>query len=832
MAKHCTLCDQDYADELEACPRCSTARTTKMASRSEERTTQLADLKRQRPDEPPTLDDGPLASDVSAEAILGAIAADRDSASSINLGATPDESGEDLWGQRAVGDVDASADKGTKSAVNLGATPDESGEDLWGERAVEAMDASAVKAAPSPAPKHSEEVVEAVGDSGIDFSNVDQPVEASDAALEAMLSDAPGVEADAGEAELAESADSGVTVPEEAADMGEGEEAMAAVDDEEEVAALEAKDDEKPAKPVKPRSPILALAGSACAGVLIGVLGTIGTQALMGSGDKGKSPALSIVSPQAKQAPSFESLVARVASGDWDEAETGGIEQAPGTTPKELVARGQYRLGKYLKSAGSKINPDDATLKSAIEDLKTAAGQGDANAVYDLALIQELAGKLPEAKAEYEKGAQTFAKDPMQKERFDSAILRVEWKAVLKGSGAAMLRLPQRMQEDAVLLALLLIALEQQAEQQPGQQAQPAGQPAQAPAKAENKEAGFDFWQAAKLAHEGKFSDAVRAIDKARKLHEERRFSRLRKAQNPLSDPAEDIFLRCCDELKAYWHLEARLRDGGYLTDDNTPTDALQMLVQKADSSHAMAKSFMEKLIAAKVIGKDEDASKGLDRVLAEKQGSDAKLADLKTMLQNAKNENAQLDGKVKAAEKTATERDTALASAKKEMENLKTSNDDLSATLKELRDQLAKAKDAQGTVRQQPSESARSAAPVKGSPPAAIRPVVVRAPNPMEAEKHFSAGLNFYFDRDYANAEKEFLLTVENDSQDARFFYFLGLSKLAQNRRGDAAPDLEQGAMLERLNRPAPAAVNESLERIQGPMRAIVNNVRERPVK
>ena len=109
-------------------------------------------------------------------------------------------------------------------------------------------------------------------------------------------------------------------------------------------------------------------------------------------------------------------------------------------------------------------------------------------------------------------------------------------------------------------------------------------------------------------------------------------------------------------------------------------------------------------------------------------------------------------------------------------------------------------------------------------------RPDSLRVPNPAEAEKHFAAGLNFYFDRDYANAEREFLLTVENDSQDARYFYFLGLSRLSQNRRRDASDDFDQGALLERLNRPAPAAVSESLERIQGPTRRIVNDIRNRP--
>ena len=76
----------------------------------------------------------------------------------------------------------------------------------------------------------------------------------------------------------------------------------------------------------------------------------------------------------------------------------------------------------------------------------------------------------------------------------------------------------------------------------------------------------------------------------------------------------------------------------------------------------------------------------------------------------------------------------------------------------------------------------------------------------------------------------REFVLTVENDANDARYFYFLGLSKLAQNRRRDANDDFAQGAELEQVNRPAPAAVSESLERIQGRTRRIINGFRERP--
>src|SRR5579875_3302025 len=42
MAKHCDVCDQDYADNLTACPHCAAGKKTQLAGRGEERKTQLA----------------------------------------------------------------------------------------------------------------------------------------------------------------------------------------------------------------------------------------------------------------------------------------------------------------------------------------------------------------------------------------------------------------------------------------------------------------------------------------------------------------------------------------------------------------------------------------------------------------------------------------------------------------------------------------------------------------------------------------------------------------------------------------------------------------------
>jgi tetratricopeptide (TPR) repeat protein len=98
------------------------------------------------------------------------------------------------------------------------------------------------------------------------------------------------------------------------------------------------------------------------------------------------------------------------------------------------------------------------------------------------------------------------------------------------------------------------------------------------------------------------------------------------------------------------------------------------------------------------------------------------------------------------------------------------------------------------------------------------------------EAEKSYAEGLNFYFDRDYAAAVKSFQSAVDNDSQDARYYYFLGLARLGLNQRRQALEDLDQGAQLEAMNRPAPPVVSAALERIQGPLRRVVNDVRSRP--
>jgi hypothetical protein len=974
---------------------------------------------------------------------------------------------------------------------------------------------------------------------------------------------------------------------------------------EEETAAARANETAKPAKPSKPRPQALALSGASAAGLVLGILGTLGVQMIGGGGDSGKKTASIPGGPQPQpqaqiqtQAPTFADRLGHVRNGDFAKAAESGIEQIQEDKPEELAARGSYRLGAYLQKTGLKVNLQDPPLQQAVTDLQKAAEAKNADAIYDLGLINELANKLPEARKEYTKGINDFPNDPVQKRRFQAALDRLELKEAVGAAAGAMLW-PQRngLEDRVAVLALLLVGLQQA----------PAPAPGQAPA-AEEDEAGYDFWQAAKLARQRKFADAVTALDKARSIHDQRRFTRLRKAQNPLSDPTEDIFLRCCDELKAYWQLEAGLREGGYLTDKNTAPQALNALVQQAQSGGAATKDLADKLIMEKIISRPEDLPKGIDRVLADKKAAEKQSAELGMQLKKAADDYVAMVSKLKKADMALMDLTAQMVKdADREMK-LKEAHDALRGTLEKITDDLAtakllaagdqarvpeavrkaidlaKAKDPQGEVRKLQDEAARATAalserwrpaelmpvwvllleqnresadlankalrdaervkadssatpaqkgqaqlvrglalrntakfaeakstlesarsmldkgeslavlnaalkdvsdpaayyavqaemlyaqdrmsaaldllartipalPAKdqarllaqrslieldaarsknrgalppgeplladarkdadeaakagvaeghyaagriaevqgqwnaaaqsyrkaleghpaldaeGSryrmalarvllqPPAGARPgdrapapvpappaaggnkvgwsdpapypartfgemrrlalmvvlglqaplppgdqpdaaeaekladEVLRAPegsvpfnvraqalaikgrwtqalrlyadgirlflppeyrdgllflilnhprlnrpdnlrvaNPFEAEKHFAAGVNLYFDCDFVYAEKELLLAVENDGQDARYYYFLGLARLAQNKRREAYRDFEEGAMLEQLNRPSPAAVSEALERIQGPTRILLNDVRDRP--
>jgi hypothetical protein len=114
----------------------------------------------------------------------------------------------------------------------------------------------------------------------------------------------------------------------------------------------------------------------------------------------------------------------------------------------------------------------------------------------------------------------------------------------------------------------------------------------------------------------------------------------------------------------------------------------------------------------------------------------------------------------------------------------------------------------------------------------AVAQPEVAPEPNPLMGEKHFGKGLDFFWARRYTEAEMEFVKAVFYSDDDARYRYFLGLSRYVQgtsDKRNLAGADFEKGVQLERQRRPSMREVNASLERVQGDLRRVVNAYRER---
>jgi hypothetical protein len=115
---------------------------------------------------------------------------------------------------------------------------------------------------------------------------------------------------------------------------------------------------------------------------------------------------------------------------------------------------------------------------------------------------------------------------------------------------------------------------------------------------------------------------------------------------------------------------------------------------------------------------------------------------------------------------------------------------------------------------------------------PAFQTPDLSVRPSAVQAELHFGRGLAHYWAGQYAKAEEELKKAVAFYGQDARYRYFLGLSRLAQNtrkKREAAWYDFEQGARLEAEDRPGSVAVNSSLGRIQGSLRQYLDRFREK---
>ncbi len=210
------------------------------------------------------------------------------------------------------------------------------------------------------------------------------------------------------------------------------------------------------------------------------------------------------------------------------------------------AATGQARLFAKVKGLGNAavVAGDDPELKKAREELQAVVDDAEAvktpegekaavKAAIHLGLTYELAGDRTKAQGVYEKAIVEF---PKFKTTFQAALDRLA--ATAPTTDGMSHRLPPADAEQLLFAVLLLQA--------------------DAPAK-EEEEAGVFFWKAVNLATAGKYGEAVDEIKKAKTVHVKQAKALVGRGLNPLSDPLEQIFPRCCDDLKAYWELRAAI---------------------------------------------------------------------------------------------------------------------------------------------------------------------------------------------------------------------------------------------------------------------------------
>jgi hypothetical protein len=560
------------------------------------------------------------------------------------------------------------------------------------------------------------------------------------------------------------------------------------------------------------------------------------------SREPAKQPAPTQVQPPvAAAAPAVDvtAAIRLLDSGDLDQA-VEQLDKQDKTNGEARTALGQARVLKYLRDCKRKnAQPDAAAeeLKAAQADLKS--NDSPVSSLW-LGLIEESFGKTDAARTIYQDAKGKFAGDS---KLFQAALDRLD----ARPTGPATPRIT--MNSFSAALFTLLI------------QAEPAMP----------DEAGFEFWKAVRLAKQHKYTEAQTALKQARDAHDVRRFLLARKGLNPTSDPWEESFLRCCDELRDYWTMRNQLHTGGYdLMAQTSPSAALVQALNRGRNSSEEAKSLNQRLAAIKDAlsqsGYDlTDLPAAVNKFVKAKDTVDAALKSAQTdkaaaesRQQAALTQVSQIEAAKKAVEDELKKTKDQLAAMKPttaadaDMVKLREERQRLENKAKDLEEQLTSAKQAaersQTTARdlmsfvtavKQKIQSPPEAKPVdvltnldqalaaKPAPRADLPALPTAATKDPRAERAFARGLNNYRCGAIAAAQADFDVAVQLNGMDARYWYFLGLCKSAQGR--DAADDFRQGVERERRNLPNAGVIDACLERLTPDARVVINRARGR---
>lgn len=436
-----------------------------------------------------------------------------------------------------------------------------------------------------------------------------------------------------------------------------------------------------PAEPAPARSSI----GGWVAGTLVGVLVGGGASAaafmtgIVSFGDNSKpivkvvpgtnpGPGPGPIGPVGPGAvPTLDQAKALLAAGD-PAAALPGFDAAGDKASVDIrAARGQARWMarvRDLAKSGDPVKAADPEFKKAEADLQKvwasnggsdAEKQAGVKAALHLGLLKEVTGDVAEAKKLYEEAATKF---PDAKPVFDAALSRIkalsppenpnaikESRGIAPPAGPAgrdlRASLPAAAADHLARAVVLLTLMLQD------------GGDAKAPA-----EPGVLFWQAVNQAAAGDHDAALKTLAAARKLHDEKRLGVIGKGVNPTSDPLEQIFLKSCDDLAAYWTLKRDIYEHKAIK---------PLLAEKG----ATLRTVLDKL--------------------AESGGDPVALKELKAKLEKA-------DKDFKDADALAKKYETELTAAKKDLDDAKKLADDAKKTAddaKKLLDDKTKEYDA-----------------------------------------------------------------------------------------------------------------------------------------
>lgn len=438
-----------------------------------------------------------------------------------------------------------------------------------------------------------------------------------------------------------------------------------------EVAAIE-EETEKPAKKDKKEKAAAAAAPRGSAGAWVGgtVLGTlIGAGACVAVWFAGLAPESGTpkppvaVQPAQPPAPPPAEVIARevakIRAGQLDDVKPEVIANEPEAKPEDRVAHAEFLWLKYLRdergnNPQAPLRIDAEPVKKALDDLNKGVEANLPDAVYLRAQIYEMTGDEAKARAEYQLGAKKFEANAAEKARFETAL------QVLDLSRKVSHWTPPGITPR--LVALLFITLQQPpmgnppapgGAPAPGAPAPAPGAPAPAPLP---QEAGFSFKEAIVAASKRDYDSAIKALDEARARHDRRRYLLPRQALNPKSDLHEDIFLRCCDELKNYWTLQRHLNNPNYLDADPKETNPqvkallakVNELMTKVDATARaeQLKKLAADLVKDKPVAKPEDLVKLID---AERKAAADKLTAADEAIAEQKKQLAGLSDKLKS---------------------------------------------------------------------------------------------------------------------------------------------------------------------------------------